>query len=101
MITDVTGVRVGHWTDAAARTGCTVVLLPQGAVASGEVRGGAPAARRGRRGGWRGARERRLRPRWRTDGLLGTGHHGSFLLGHRLLRAAMLTTQRMAALTGR
>jgi L-aminopeptidase/D-esterase-like protein len=45
MITDVTGVRVGHWTDAAARTGCTVVLLPQGAVASGEVRGGAPAAR--------------------------------------------------------
>lgn len=45
MLTDVTGVRVGHWTDAEARTGCTVVLFPQGTVASGEVRGGAPATR--------------------------------------------------------
>lgn len=45
MITDVDGVRVGHWTDAGARTGCTVVLLPEGTVASGEVRGGAPATR--------------------------------------------------------
>ena len=45
MITDVAGVRVGHWTDADARTGCTVVLLPEGTVGSGEVRGGAPATR--------------------------------------------------------
>lgn len=45
MVTDVEGVRVGHWTDARARTGCTVVLLPTGTVASGEVRGGAPATR--------------------------------------------------------
>lgn len=45
MITDVAGVRVGHWTDADALTGCTVVLLPDGTVASGEVRGGAPATR--------------------------------------------------------
>ena len=45
MLTEVPGVRVGHWTDATARTGCTVVLLPEGAVASGEVRGGAPATR--------------------------------------------------------
>src|SRR5690606_13189799 len=45
MVTDVDGVRVGHWTDAEARTGCTVVLLPEGTVASGEVRGGAPATR--------------------------------------------------------
>lgn len=45
MITDVDGVRVGHWTDATARTGCTVVLFPEGTVASGEVRGGAPATR--------------------------------------------------------
>ena len=45
MITEVAGVRVGHWTDATARTGCTVVLLPAGTVASGEVRGGAPASR--------------------------------------------------------
>ena len=45
MITDVAGVRVGHWTDEAARTGCTVVLFPGGTVASGEVRGGAPGTR--------------------------------------------------------
>jgi len=45
VITDVPGVRVGHWTDPVARTGCTVVLLPAGSIASGEVRGGAPATR--------------------------------------------------------
>jgi L-aminopeptidase/D-esterase-like protein len=38
-------VRVGHWSDVHARTGCTVILLPEGTVASGEVRGGAPATR--------------------------------------------------------
>ncbi len=41
----VVGVEVGHWTDSEARTGCTVVVLPPGSVASGEVRGGAPATR--------------------------------------------------------
>ena len=45
MITDVPGIRVGHWTDEVARTGCTVALFPAGTVASGEVRGGAPATR--------------------------------------------------------
>ena len=45
MLTDITGVRVGHWTDPVARTGCTVTLLPAGTVASGEVRGGAPGTR--------------------------------------------------------
>lgn len=45
VITDVPGLRVGHWTDARAATGCTVVLFPAGTVASGEVRGGAPATR--------------------------------------------------------
>ncbi|MDQ1412723.1 MAG: hypothetical protein QOE07_1311 [Acidimicrobiaceae bacterium] len=45
MITEVPGVRVGHWTDPVARTGCTVVLFPAGTVASGEVRGGAPGTR--------------------------------------------------------
>jgi L-aminopeptidase/D-esterase-like protein len=45
VLTDIGGVRVGHWTDAEARTGCTVVLLPVGTVASGEVRGGAPGTR--------------------------------------------------------
>ncbi|HLY84517.1 MAG TPA: P1 family peptidase, partial [Acidimicrobiales bacterium] len=45
MITAVPGVRVGHWSDPGARTGCTVVLFPAGTVASGEVRGGAPGTR--------------------------------------------------------
>lgn len=45
MITEVDGVRVGHWTDSWAQTGCTVVLFPAGTVASGEVRGGAPGTR--------------------------------------------------------
>lgn len=39
------GVLVGHWTDEAARTGCTVVVFPEGTTASGEIRGGAPATR--------------------------------------------------------
>src|SRR3954471_724110 len=41
----IAGVRVGHWTDSEALTGCTAILLPEGAIASGEVRGGAPATR--------------------------------------------------------
>ncbi|MEA2443809.1 MAG: hypothetical protein QOJ12_1101 [Thermoleophilales bacterium] len=45
VITDVPAIRVGHWTNREARTGCTVVLPPPGAVASGEIRGGAPAER--------------------------------------------------------
>ena len=44
-ITDVEGIRVGHWSDATALTGCTVVLPPAGTVASCEVRGGAPGTR--------------------------------------------------------
>ena len=45
-ITDVPGIRVGHWTDTEARTGCTVVLLPDaGAVTSVDVRGSAPGTR--------------------------------------------------------
>jgi L-aminopeptidase/D-esterase-like protein len=43
VITDVPGVLVGHWTGAG--TGVTVVLLPEGTIGSGEVRGGAPATR--------------------------------------------------------
>ncbi|WP_024804888.1 P1 family peptidase [Nocardia sp. BMG51109] len=42
---EISGVRVGHWTDTAGQTGCTVVTLPPGTVASCEVRGGAPASR--------------------------------------------------------
>src|SRR3989304_1696118 len=41
-ITTVPGLLVGHWTDAEAATGCTVLLCPEGAVASADVRGGAP-----------------------------------------------------------
>src|SRR5438094_5021697 len=44
-ITDVPGIRVGHWTDLEAATGCTVVLCEQGAVAGVDVRGAAPATR--------------------------------------------------------
>lgn len=44
-ITDVEGIRVGHWSDETALTGCTVVLPPGGTVASCEVRGGAPGTR--------------------------------------------------------
>jgi L-aminopeptidase/D-esterase-like protein len=44
-ITDVEGIRVGHWSDESALTGCTVVLPPTGTVASCEVRGGAPGTR--------------------------------------------------------
>ncbi len=42
-ITDVPGVLVGHWTGTG--TGVTVVLVPPGTTAAGEVRGGAPATR--------------------------------------------------------
>ncbi len=38
-------VRVGHWSDPVARTGCTVILCESGAVASVDVRGGAPGTR--------------------------------------------------------
>ncbi len=43
---DVPGIRVGHWTDADAATGCTVVLAADdGAVAGLDVRGSAPGTR--------------------------------------------------------
>ena len=45
MITEVEGIRVGHWTDLDGLTGCTVVLCPPGTVGSCEVRGGAPGTR--------------------------------------------------------
>ena len=38
---------IGHWTDEEGLTGCTVVLVPEGAVAAGEVRGGGPGTREG------------------------------------------------------
>lgn len=45
MVDSLGEVSVGHWTSPDERTGCTVVIFPEGTVASGEVRGGAPATR--------------------------------------------------------
>jgi len=44
-ITDVLGLRVGHFTDARRPTGCSVLLCPQGAVCGVDVRGAAPGTR--------------------------------------------------------
>ena len=44
-ITDVQHLEVGHYTDLASATGCTVVLCGDGAVAGVDVRGGAPGTR--------------------------------------------------------
>lgn len=44
-LTDVPGLKVGHWTNSEAVTGCTVVLCPEGAVAGVDVRGTAPGTR--------------------------------------------------------
>ncbi|WP_117238325.1 P1 family peptidase [Thermus sediminis] len=39
------GLRVGHFTDREALTGCTVLLLEEGAIAAVDVRGAAPGTR--------------------------------------------------------
>lgn len=44
-ITDVDGIKVGHYTDRDAATGCTVVLCERGASAGVDVRGSAPGTR--------------------------------------------------------
>jgi len=44
-LTDVPGIRVGHYTDPRRATGCTVVLSGKGAVCGVDVRGGAPGTR--------------------------------------------------------
>ena len=44
-LTDIPGLKVGHWTNLEAATGCTVVLCPEGAVAGVDVRGTAPGTR--------------------------------------------------------
>src|SRR3977135_3592120 len=44
-LTAIPGIRVGHWTDLDAGTGCTVVLCEPGAGAGVDVRGAAPATR--------------------------------------------------------
>ena len=44
-ITDVAGIKVGHWTDIEAPTGCTVILCGEGATGGVDVRGSAPGTR--------------------------------------------------------
>ena len=44
-ITDVAGLRVGHYTDTRRPTGCSVVLCPQGVACGVDVRGAAPGTR--------------------------------------------------------
>jgi L-aminopeptidase/D-esterase-like protein len=44
-LTDIEGIKVGHYTDREAATGCTVVLCESGAVAGVDVRGSAPGTR--------------------------------------------------------
>lgn len=44
-ITAIPGIRVGHWTDLEALTGCTVIDLPEPNVVTAEVRGAAPGTR--------------------------------------------------------
>jgi L-aminopeptidase/D-esterase-like protein len=44
-LTDIKGIRVGHYTDTDAVSGVTVVICPEGAVAGVDVRGSAPGTR--------------------------------------------------------
>ncbi|HLJ30230.1 MAG TPA: P1 family peptidase [Candidatus Angelobacter sp.] len=44
-LTDVAGIKVGHFTSKQRPTGCTVVLCEAGAVAGVDVRGSAPGTR--------------------------------------------------------
>jgi len=44
-ITDVTGIEVGHYSEARRPTGCSVVIARAGAVAGVDVRGAAPGTR--------------------------------------------------------
>lgn len=44
-ITDVLGIKVGHYTDKKAATGCTVILCEQGAVAGVDVSGSSPGTK--------------------------------------------------------
>ena len=44
-LTDIPGVKAGHYTDSASLTGCTIVLLKGGAITGVDVRGSAPGTR--------------------------------------------------------
>src|SRR6202012_6157946 len=47
LLTDITGVRVGHAGDAALASGVTAVIFDQPMVAAMDVRGGGPGTREG------------------------------------------------------
>ncbi|MCI0624395.1 MAG: P1 family peptidase [Acidobacteria bacterium] len=44
-LTDIEGIKVGHYTETRRPTGCTVILTEGGAVAGVDVRGSAPGTR--------------------------------------------------------
>lgn len=44
-LTDITGIKVGHFTSTERPTGCTAVLVEKGAIAGVDVCGGAPGTR--------------------------------------------------------
>src|SRR5271170_6896970 len=44
-ITDVQGVKVGHFTETRRPTGCTVLIFENGATGGVDVRGAAPGTR--------------------------------------------------------
>lgn len=44
-IADIPGIKIGHHTDLKKRTGCTVILCENGAVAGMDIRGFAPGTR--------------------------------------------------------
>lgn len=44
-ITEIEGLKVGHFTDTRRPTGCTVIIAEDGAVGGVDVRGGAPGTR--------------------------------------------------------
>lgn len=44
-LTSIPGIRVGHWSDTSAVTGCTVIDFPEPNVAVVETRGAAPGSR--------------------------------------------------------
>src|ERR1041385_8222901 len=44
-ITDVAGIKVGHFTDTRRPTGCTVILTEEGSTGGVDVRGAAPGTR--------------------------------------------------------
>ena len=44
-ITQVPGLKVGHYTDTRRPTGCTVIIAEAGATAGVDVRGAAPGTR--------------------------------------------------------